>query len=173
MLLVEKMDEGPLLAQAPYALPAGVTTPQLSDALIEISYQALVVALPRYMDGSIVAMPQDTNKTATYSRKLNKADAILDWHKPAVTLEREIRAFQPWPKSRTGINGLDIVITAADVLDTSGTPGTTAIINKQPVIYCGTGALALCKLKPAGKQEMTGEGFLAGYKQQFLGAPEK
>jgi methionyl-tRNA formyltransferase len=84
-------------------------------------------------------------------------------------LEREIRAFIEWPKSRAAFGNVEVVITKAHVVSTTGKPQKTAIIDKQPVVYCGEQALAIDKLKPAGKQEMTGQAFLAGYKLQFLG----
>ncbi len=176
MLLVQKMDEGPLLADVPFDIPKGMTTPELTEALIHESHQALCRVLPLYTQGKTQPATQESiaeqagrSIIATYSRKLTKEDGLLDWAKPAALLEREIRAFIEWPKSRATVNNLDIVVTKAHVVDAKGQPGTTAVLDKLPVIYCGEQALALDRLKPAGKQEMTGEGFLAGYKAQFLG----
>lgn len=173
MLLTSGMDEGPLLAQAPYDLASGITTPQLTHDLIELSNACLIEVVPLWLQGAIEAMPQETvtitkNKNPTYSRKLTKADSILDWTKSAAVLEREIRAFIEWPRSHTTLHGLDVVITKAQPIPLSGKPGNTEIINKQPVIYCGKDALILETVKPAGKKEMTGEAFLAGYKKYFL-----
>src|SRR5690606_5437130 len=97
-----------------------------------------------------------------------KQDGILDWSKPAEQLEREVRAFQEWPKSYTTFNGLDVIVTKAEVSNESGLQGKTAVINKEPAVYCAKHALILKLLKPAGKKEMTGEAFLAGYKKIFL-----
>jgi len=174
MLLTAGMDEGPLLAQTPYDLPPDITTPALTDALIELSDFSLTHILPLWFEGATTAQPQEAvtmadSKEPTYSRKLSKEDGILDWTKPAIKLEREIRAFLGWPKSRTTFGTLEVVITKAHVIDVSGTPGTRVIQGKQPVVYCGAQALAIDQIKPAGKQEMTGEAFLAGYKQIFLG----
>lgn len=174
MLLTAGMDEGPLLAQAPYNLSQDITTPQLTNDLVELSNASLMEVIPLWFEGSIEAMPQKTvtiaeDKTPTYSRKLSKADSLLDWAKPADVLEREIRAFIEWPRSHTDINGLDVVIIRARVTPLSGRPGKREIINKLPVIYCGKNALILEAVKPVGKKEMTGEAFLAGYKKYFLG----
>lgn len=169
MLLTAGMDEGPLLAYAPFKLPADITTPELTDALIDLSYRQLEIVLPLYVGGSVQPQPQSPSKKPSYSRKLVKDDGILDWSKPAVQLEREIRAFLEWPKSRTAFNHLtEVIITRARVIEADGTPGMRTIIDKKPVIYCGEQALVLEALKPAGKKEMTGEAFLAGYKQVFL-----
>lgn len=174
MLLTAGMDEGPLLAQLPYNLAADITTPQLTNNLIDLSDAGLTEVIPLWFEGSIEAMPQEVvtiakNKTATYSRKLSKADSLLDWTKPAEVLEREIRAFIEWPRSHTALQGLDVVITKGRVALLSGKPGDREIIDKRPVVYCGKDALILEAVKPAGKKEMTGEAFLAGYKKYFLG----
>ncbi|HET8671518.1 MAG TPA: methionyl-tRNA formyltransferase [Candidatus Saccharimonadales bacterium] len=168
MILVASMDEGPLIAQGMYRLTPESTTPSLTADLIELSYEMLKEILPKYVDGAIAPYPQDNSKSVTYSRKLTKEDGVLDWHKPAIHLEREIRAFLDWPKSHTTIKGIDMVITKAHVVKATGKAGQTAIIDRNPVVYAGKEALAIDMLKPTGKKEMTGEAFLAGYKKQFL-----
>lgn len=168
MLLVEAMDEGPILAQGHYQLHSDITTPELTEDLIELSSAMLKEIIPLYLTGKAHAAPQDTGKPASYSRKLTKEDGILNWHKPAEVLEREIRAFVGWPKSRTHFRNLEVAITKSHVLNVSGNPGTTAIIDKLPVVFCGDKALVLDKVKPANKKEITGQAFLAGYKTFFL-----
>jgi methionyl-tRNA formyltransferase len=167
MLLTAGMDEGPILAYTTRDLNSEITTPVLTDLLIEDSYHQLVAILPMYIHGDITALPQDATD-ATYSRKLTKADSILDWNKSADTLEREIRAFIEWPKSKAKLGDIDIVITKAHVMYESGAPGTIGIRDKLLFVYCGQNALAIERLKPAGKKEMTGEAFLAGYKSTLL-----
>lgn len=169
MLLVAGMDEGPLLAQESIPLDDHITTPVLTEQLIRLSYAMLETHVPRYIEGTILPYPQ-SNDGISYSRKLRKDDALVDWRKPAAQIEREIRAFISWPKTRTNFSGLDVVLTKARVIDEHGEPGTTKIIHKCPVVYCSESALLIEKIKPAGRQEMTGEAFLAGYKSFFLSA---
>lgn len=168
MLITAGMDEGPLLAQTPFDIPEGCSTPQLTDALIEISNDALVKILPKYIKGDIIPAPQAEVTIAisaepTYSRKLSKQDGIIDWSKPAEQIEREIRAFIEWPKSRTTLAGKDVVITKATVLPSNGSAGIPYVINKELLIPCGEGTLRIERLKPAGKAEMDISAFLAGY----------
>jgi methionyl-tRNA formyltransferase len=167
-MLVAGMDEGPLLAQSPYELSATITTPELTDDLVDLSYQMLAEVLPGYVAGDIAPYPQDESREPTYSRKLSKDDSIVDWHKPAEQIEREVRAFAGWPKTKATFGNLEVVITKSHVVDQSGDAGKIAIIEKQPAVYCGQKTLVLDTVKPAGKKEMTGESFLAGYKQIFL-----
>jgi methionyl-tRNA formyltransferase len=170
MLLVEAMDEGPLLAIGEYDLPADITTPRLTDDLVGLSYALLKDTLPRYLSGEVKSASQEKvaetvgySAEASYSRKLSKEDSILDWQKPAVQLEREVRAFLDWPKSRAIIGGHAVIITKAHAADGEGAPGELWLHDKRLGIYCSQGILMIDALKPAGKQEMAVEAFLNGY----------
>lgn len=166
MLLVEAMDEGPLLAQAPYDLPGDITTPQLTEELIRISYATLREIVPMYLAGNVHPTAQPSTG-ATYSRKFAKEDGVIDWNKPAVQLEREIRAFAEWPKSRTILGGKEVIITKAHVVPVNhGQPGHIEAVKPQGLLMVDTadGYLCIERLKPAGKREMSVKEFLAGYK---------
>lgn len=177
MLLTAGMDEGPLLAQSPYTLTPDITTPELTHDLIELSDKSLQEIIPLWQEGAIEATPQEISsissaKQPTYSRKLTKQDSILDWQKPAQVLEREIRAFIEWPKSRAMLGAIEVIITKAHTSDESSIPGSLIIVDKNPAVHCKQGTLIIDRLKPAGKKEMSGSAFLAGYRGQFL-APKK
>ena len=169
MLLVEAMDEGPLIATGEVRLKSDETTPDLTHKLIDLSYSLLAEYLPRYISGQITPTPQDTTKTQpTYTRKLEKADGIIDWNESALQIERNIRGFQGWPNSRTNINGLDCIIVAANVSDTTSDRlvGEFFTEDKKLLVNTGEGLLDITNIKPAGKKEMTAEAFLAGYKSK-------
>ncbi len=174
MLLVQAMDEGPLLAQSPFELPKSITTPELTEQLINLSDQMLSHILPLYLSGSINPAPQETatiapSTTPTYSRKLTKEDGEIDWKKPADQIEREIRAYAGWPTSYTHINDLRLTIVKAHVIEsTPGDPGTLHIVrsgNKPTAleISCGNNSISVDIVKPEGKKEMDIRSFLAGY----------
>lgn len=170
MLLVEKMDEGPLLAQSPLDIPAKATTPELTEGLVELSDRMLEKILPLYFEGQIEAASQEAVTMAestepTYSRKLTKDDGVINWEKPAAQLEREIRAYLGWPGSRTELFGKDVIITEAEVANEQGSPGSVDATKKELIVYCGQEALRIKKLKPAGKKEMNVQAFLAGYRK--------
>lgn len=173
MLLTSGMDEGPLLAQSIYKLHDTTTTPELTDELIQLSHAMLTHIVPLYLKGEVQPAPQEQvtlaeSNTPSYSRKLTKQDGIMNWSKPAPQIEREIRAFASWPKSRCQFGRLELIVLHARVIDAEGVPGKTAVIEKQPAVYCGDQALILDRLQPAGKAAMTGQAFLAGYKNAFL-----
>lgn len=167
MLIVEKMDEGPLLSQEKLALNPNITTPKLTDQLIDLSNQMLKRDLPRYLAGEIKPYEQ-SSEGVSYSRKFTKEDGVIDWNKPAEQVEREIRAFVEWPKSRTVIGNKEVIITKAKVIESAGKPGSIEVKNKELAVYCGKQALLIERLKPAGKKEMTIEAFLAGYKDRLV-----
>lgn len=169
MLLVEKMDEGPIIGYGEQQLSGTETTPVLTEQLIKLSDALLRDLLPRYMSGNTKPGKQElSGRTVSYSRKLTKEDGALDFTKPAEILEREIRAFIGWPKSRTTIGGKDVIITAAHAGPAAPgvhRPGEVAIV-KQPkslYVHCNPGCLFIDRLKPAGKPDMPIEAFLAGY----------
>ena|SRR3989344_5012251 len=163
MTIVEQLDEGYLIAQEKLSISPLITTPELTNQLISKSNEMLVHYLPDYIDGKIKPYSQSKLST-TYSRKLTKADGLIDWDKPAIRLEREIRAYLEWPKSTTTINNKKVIITKASVISGSGKPGDIEINGKNLIVYTGENALRIEKLKPAGKNEMTSEAFITGYR---------
>ena len=168
MLLAAALDEGLLLAQTPYDLPADITTPALTNALIEISNESLRTIIPLWLMGEIEAAAQELVTMAgstepSYSRRLTKEDGILDWQKPAEQLEREVRAYYGWPKSHTELAGKEIVVTKAHVVKMDCIPGQIIIRGRSLSIGTKHNALGIDLLVPAGKKEMTATAFLAGY----------
>ena len=173
MLLVEAMDEGPIIAFGVQELDSSFTTPRLTEKLVQLSYTLLRDELPRYLEQQN-AIPQselpnlitdfEYPSAPTYSRKLTKEDGILDFNKPAEALEREIRAYSEWPKSRCNIGDHAVIITEAAVVQMGkATPGKLMPERKRLFIGTGEAWLEILRLKPAGKPEMSAEAFLAGY----------
>jgi methionyl-tRNA formyltransferase len=163
MQLVKAMDAGPVYAQTHITLTGRETKMTLTKVLLEAGGDLLLAHLPAILDGTAVPEPQD-DSLATYDQRIAKEDSRIDWHKPAVNIEREVRAYAGWPKSHTTLKDLAVTIAATHILNVHGAPGECTIIDKQPVVYCGDQALAIDRITPAGKKEMTGEAFLAGYK---------
>jgi len=176
MLLVAAMDEGPIIGLGIQDLDDSFTTPSLTEQLIQLSYALLRDQLPAYIEkGQMGGVPQSDLPTLitdfaypsepSYSRKLTKEDGVLDFQKSATQLQREVRAFIEWPKTRTVIAGKDVVITSAHVetKEVVRPAGEVFIDAKQLCIETSQGTLVIDRLKPAGKAEMTAEAFLAGH----------
>lgn len=168
MIIDAGMDTGKLIAQKTLAMPASITTPELTKLLIILSHQLLAEYVPRYIKGEVKPRQQPHPDRATYSRKLTKQDGIIDWHKPAEQIEREIRAYLDWPGSRTTLFGKDVIITKAHTvpnISTDDAPGDVTVTPEAASLSVATsnGSLRIEKLKPAGKKEMTIKAFLSGY----------
>ena len=175
MLINVGLDEGQLLAQENLPIDASDTTASLTDKLIRLSNDMLSRYLPLYRSGKLLPFDQP-DQPVTYSRKLTKEDGLIDWTKPAVEIERSIRAFQPWPKSTTTLGGLQMTISRARLdpeipadQPASKPAGTPEIVGKNGLrVYCGRGALLLDEVTPAGKKTMTSAALLAGHRQKFI-----
>ncbi len=162
MALAKEMDAGPVYGQAEVNLKGNESKQALADLLSETGKSMLLELLPGILEGSIVALPQDESR-ATYDSLLKKDDGVIDWRKPAQVLDREIRAYLNWPKSRTMIAGKEVVITKAHATNHSSEAGKITAEHSILNVGCGEGSLVIEHLKPAGKQEMTGADFIRGY----------
>lgn len=150
------LDTGPMLMKI--ATPIGAkTTGELHDELAELGASLMVetlAALP-----TLNAQPQD-DALATYAPKIDKAEARLDFTKPAAVLEREVRAFSPFPGSWFELDGARIKLLRAEMVEGTGTPGT--VLDDQHTIACGEGAIRPVTLQRAGKPAMALADFLRG-----------
>ena len=163
MQLAKAMDAGPVYGQAELKLTGDESKQSLADSLLDVGRAMLIELLPGILSGSVTALPQDDTQ-ATYDSLISKDDGIVDWSKPAKQLEHEVRAFTEWPKSRSTIAGIEVIITGAHAITTDhGKPGKIEVINNTLTIYCGKGCLRVDSLKPVGKPEMSSAAFLAGY----------
>lgn len=167
MVIDAGLDTGKLIAYKSLPIAPDDTTPSLTDKLVDLSAALLTEYVPRYERGEVQPKQQPHPDRATYSRKLTKEDGVIDWQKPAEQIEREIRAFIEWPKSRTIIAGREVIVTKASVIKETLAPGVAKVENKQLIVGTGNESLLIERLKPAGKQEMTTEAFLAGYGQDL------
>jgi methionyl-tRNA formyltransferase len=167
--LVKKMDAGPLIAQESFGISGTETKQELADMLLEKGGKLLLNVLPKIIDGTIQTIEQDEAR-ATYDPLISKTDGLLDWNKSAETLEREIRAYQYWPKSRIKLAGKDVVINKAHVAaaaDPSEAGSVYVTADKHIGVHCANGVLVIEELTPSGKQSMSAEAFLAGYGNQL------
>jgi methionyl-tRNA formyltransferase len=162
MLIVPALDEGPILAEREFMLPDDISATTLTSELIELSEYLLTETLPKYIKGQIQPYNQSP-QGASYSRKLTKKDSVLDWHKPAVELERQVRAFLEWPRSRAELGDTRVVITKSHTIPGNGEPGKLYISSKELGVYTSEGIFVIDQLIPEGKKEMTASAFLAGH----------
>lgn len=163
MRLTSGMDEGPIYKQKTVHLNASETKDELTISLQKLGSDLLVEALPQIINGVLRPRSQPHPDRATYTKKLKKADGDIDWTKPAQKIEREIRAYAGWPRSKTQLGQIDCIVTSAEVVEISGVPGNYTIEKDKLVIHTGMDSLKIMKLQPIGKKEMSVEEFLRGY----------
>lgn len=159
------LDTGDIIAESYIDIAPTATNQSLTTKLVELSNSMINAILPSYINGDISAVPQSQTRVATYSRKLTKQDGIIDTSKPATVLEREIRAFSEWPKSKLVINEkLTVIITQATATQITMKPGELKITpDKKLLLGARVGSLEITELMPLGKQKMTAAAFINGY----------
>ena len=146
------LDTGPMLLKVRTPITADDTGGSLHDRLASLGPQAVLEAIAGLAAGTLRGEVQD-DSLATYAHKLNKDEARLDWTRPAVELQRLIRAFHPWPICHSTLNGEALKVHAAELGEGSGGPGSILAADKQGLtVACGQGALRLTRLQlPGGK----------------------
>lgn len=162
MQLVKDMDAGPLIDQATIDLSGTETKQDLANSLLALGKELLLKNLPDILEENISTLVQDNNN-ATYTRLIEKKDGVIDWQLSASQIERQVRAFNGWPKSRTILIDKEIVITKVQIIEAQGDPGTFGSDHQHLIVYCGQQALEILELTLAGKARMSGLDFIAGY----------
>jgi len=170
--LAEKMDAGQILAQSQTQIGADETAGQLHDRLAKIAAPLLLETVDKLADGSIVYTEQDHSK-ATLAPKLKKTDGSLDFTEPAEVLARKIRGFWPWPgasasylSKKTG-KSVRVTIAMAKVVETANRTNLPAgTLDENLNIICGSNALRIKKIKPAGSPLMDFRDFINGRQTQ-------
>ncbi len=150
------LDTGPVLISRETEIKDDDTTGTLHDRLSLIGAELITDLLPRL---PLPAHPQD-KKGVTYARKINKAEAQIDWAQPAETVDAQIRGLSPSPGAWTEIGGERVKVLNCKLAEGSGRPGQ---VLSDLTIACGSGAVSLVKLQRAGKAPMRTDDFLRGF----------
>lgn len=151
------LDTGPMLATARTPVE-DKTAGELTEELAEIGAQLMVgtlIDLP-----ALHPVPQD-DLSATYAKKIDKAEARIEWSRDAEFIKRQVRAFAPVPGAWFDLSGERVKVFAADVVAREGKPGHT--LDDQLTIACGHGAIRPTRVQRAGKPAMDVAEFLRGY----------
>ncbi len=159
------MDTGDILAQSVIPITPDDDAFTLSQKLSQLGAETLIATLPAYLHGEITPQAQDHTQ-ATYAPKIEKTDGELNFQLPALVLERQVRAYNPWPTAYTFWKGeLLKIIKAHSIHSPHPTlPGSRLIVEKLPAIATAEGILVLDVVQPAGKKPMPAEQFLRGAK---------
>lgn len=151
------LDTGPVLLHQAVPIGPGDTTGDLHDRLAHLGAQLVLAAL----DGidTIPRTPQPA-RGATYAAKISKAEARLDWSRPAEEVDRTIRGLSPFPGAWCLAAGERLKILRSRLTDGSGTPGQ---VLGSLTIACGTGAVEIVEAQREGRKAVSGEELLRGW----------
>ena len=162
MQLDAGLDTGPILLERRHPVGLHDTAGDLHDTLSELGAAALIEAIDGLAAGTLRARPQPA-EGATYAPKIEKAEAKLDWNADAASLDRRIRAFNPWPIAETSLAGEPLKLLRAQVARHTGNdtpPGTVfGIADDGLHVACGEGVLAVRELQRAGKRPVSARDF--------------
>ena len=158
MQLTEGLDSGPVCAQTSEPIAADDTYGRLAERLEALGADLLVQTI----DSSPPCVEQD-DSLATYAAKIAAEDRLLDPARPAVELERTVRALTPHIGAHLLLSdGERLGVRSAVVLDSGPPPGELSLDGSRPVFGCAEGALELVEVQPAGRRPMSGEDYLRG-----------
>ena len=168
MLMDVGLDTGPMLLKQEIPIESTDTGGSIHDRLSVSGASALLEALEGYSAGTLKPIPQPA-EGVTYASKIEKSEALLDWHRDALELDRQVRAFNPWPVAETRLEGEQLRVFGTAVLEglnstEIGTePGTiTAVSDSGVVVQCGRGQLALQQLQRPGRRAVPAADFIRG-----------
>lgn len=150
------LDTGPVLLGRRTPIGREDTGGSLHDRLSALGADVLAEGLSRVMGGETLVPRLQPEEGVTYAHKLDKAEARLDFRRPAIELERQVRAFDPWPVAEGEVNGETLRVWAARAIEGSGAPGSVLGMNREGIdIACGEGALRVTALQRAGGKRIT------------------
>jgi methionyl-tRNA formyltransferase len=148
------LDTGDILLSETVPIAAGETTATLHDKLAAMGGRLIVDALAAAAGGGLPRRPQP-EAGVTYARKIDKAEARIDWRQPAEQIERRVRAFDPQPGCFFELDGEALKLWRARVVDAvAGEPGMLVCDGARATMACGEGALELLELqRPGGRRQ--------------------
>ena len=152
------LDTGDMLLVERVPIAEDATTGTLHDTLARLGGELLVDALCRLALKSLPATPQPV-EGVTYAHKIDKAEARLDWRRPARELDRAVRAFDPFPGAVAALDGTPLKVWTALAESGGGVPGEVLAADADGLcVACGEGVLRITLAqKPGGRRQPIGE----------------
>jgi methionyl-tRNA formyltransferase len=158
------LDTGPMLLTRRMPIGPREHGGSLHDRLAGLGAEAIIAAIAGWQSGEVVPQPQPGDG-ATYAAKIRKDEARIDWTQPAVVIDRQVRAFNPWPVAETTWAGKQLRVwqaepDPAELLDHAAPGDVVESAAGRLVVATGAGALRLTQVQLAGKRAMPAAEFL-------------
>ena len=175
MQMDEGLDTGPMLLRRALPIAADDTTASLHDRLAALGGECIVEALGALAGGGLAATPQPA-EGVTYAAKIGRAEADIDWSRPAAEIERAMRAFDPFPGAVSSLRDTVVKCWSGKVVPGSGEPGSVLAVDDEGItIACGRDALRCTVLQRPGSKRLPAGEFLRGFPvsigERFVSAP--
>ncbi len=155
------LDTGAMLKKRAIAISPDDTAATLHDRLAVLGAELIVEVLPQ-LDG--LARMAQPDAGVSYAAKIGKAEAALDWLSSAAQLERQVRAFNPFPVATAMFSGTSLKIWNAVVTQGTGEPGRVLAADEEGItVACGEAALCLRELQKPGSRRLAAKDFLHGF----------
>ncbi|MEP1961843.1 methionyl-tRNA formyltransferase [Tateyamaria sp.] len=151
------LDTGPVLSRAATPIGQDETTDQLHDRLAAIGAELIIGTLEKFPSLAPKTQPQEG---VTYAHKIDKAEAAIDWTRPAIDIDRQIRGLSPFPGAWFEADGVRVKVLGSQVADGQGAPGE--VLDDALTVACQNGAVRLMRLQRAGKGAQDADVFLRG-----------
>ena len=155
------LDTGPIVAQTRLELAGRETTPILEEELAVLADGLLARSLGPWIRGELRAVPQP-EEGATLTKPLKRDDGRLDVARPAAELERQVRAYQPWPGSFLETPTGRLIVLRAAVDPGPADPPGRLVAGRDLRLATADGWLVLEEVQPAGKRPMSGVSYARG-----------
>lgn len=149
------LDSGPIVLQESVPITPTTTAAALHEVLAPKGARLMLRALAE----DPPPLPQP-DIGITYAPKLTREAGRIDWTNDAAYIDRQVRAFDPWPGTFTTLRGAVLKVLAAEPATGSGPPG--AVLDERLTVACGTGALRLVRVQLAGRAAIASDAFLRG-----------
>jgi methionyl-tRNA formyltransferase len=162
MQMDQGLDTGPILLQEAVPIGPNTTAGELTEQLADLGTGLMLAALDGVVRGALAARPQP-EEGVTYAAKLRREEAWLDWRKPSAALERQVRAFDPWPGAYFLGRGERIRVFRAEALPATPSEAPGTIIDDNLTIACGEGGLRPLILQRAGRGALDTAALLRGF----------
>ena len=159
MMMEAGLDTGPVLACRQTPIGADDTAGTLHDRLAALGGPLMVEALAGLVSGRLTPVPQPA-AGVTHAAKIDKAEARIDWSRPAIDVSRHIRGLSPFPGAWCEIAGHRVKLLMAEAAAGQGPPGTT--LDDALTVACGTGAVRLTRVQREGRAPQDAAAFLRG-----------